>query len=151
MMSSAVNPTCIHSTIEFVCTLTFQVGMANGQFINMYLEAYRTFDSNCWPCNSVINANYIALVFPHLIQVEDSTFNRPGMQEGHAMYGETYYNYTTNYCIHMYGENKYMIPSNEKELRGYNCTLGRVMRHVLYGSPQLLDTRNVTNGIRHAH
>ena len=125
--------------------------MANGQFINMYLEAYKSFDDTCWMCNSVKNANKLARVFPHLIHVENTTFNRPGFKEGDAMYGDKYYNYTANYCIHMYGEYKYVIPSNEEELRGYNCTLGRVMRHVLYGSPQLLDTRNVTNGIQNAH
>ena len=64
------------------------------------------------------------------------------------MYGRKVYNYRDNYSIHPYNtHNTHYIPSNEQEVRGYNCTLGRVMRLVLYGNPRLIDKHNVTYGI----
>ena len=90
----------------------------------------------------------LAAAFPHHIHVEESAFTHPTYQAEQQMYGTQFYNYTNNYSIHLYIQAKqHFIPGNEEELRGYNCTLGRVMRDVLYGSPQLLDSEHVKVGI----
>ena len=74
----------------------------------------------------------------------ESLFN----SDDEAMYGRTVYNYSNSYSIHPFNTNKnHYIPSDEQEVKGYNCTLGRVMRLVLYGNPELIDKPNVTYGI----
>ena len=91
-------------------------------------------------------AHRLANIYPHLIHVEKTAFTNPYYKMNSQMYGPKYYNYSNNYSVHVYCEKFFFIPSNEDELRGYNCTLGNIMRHVLYGSPQLLDFEHVRNG-----
>ena len=112
------------------------------------MDSYKTFDNKCWGCNSVVMANKLAAAFPHHIHVEETSFTHPTYQTDQQMYGTTFYNYTNNYSVHIYNQKKnHFIPGNEEELRGYNCTLGRVMRYVLYGNPQLLDSEHVKIGM----
>ena len=126
----------------------FQVGMANAKFLDIWMDSYKTFNSNCWGCNSVTMAHRLAEIFPHNIYVEETAFTNPTYSNDKAMYGSAVYNYTKNYSIHIYNHfDNHFIPSNEEELRGYNCTLGRVMRDVLYGSPELLDKEHVRIGL----
>ena len=89
----------------------------------------------------------LAEAFPHLIHIEETSFIQPDYHHHDQMYGDKYYDYSNNYCVHLYSEKNFFIPANEEELQGYNCTLGRIMRDVLYGDPQLRDTVNVRNGL----
>ena len=125
------------------------MGKPNAKFVELWLESYKTFHSDCLGCNSVLMTHKLAEIFPHHIHVEATSFTNPTWMDMPAMYGTKLYNYTNNYAIHMYGEKNYFIPENEEELAGYNCTLGKVMRHVLYGSPKLLDTVHIKNGMKH--
>ena len=57
------------------------------------------------------------------------------------------YNYSRSYSMHIYNQaTKHYIPYNEDELARYNCTLGKAMRQILYGSPELLNKTNTRNG-----
>ena len=124
----------------------FQVGKPHSRFLEMWFEAYNTFDSTHRGANSVLMAHKLSLIFPHLINVEPSAFTHPMFNMNDYMYGPKPYDYTKNYAVHIYCDSWYFIPSNEEELKGLNCTIGNIMRHVLYGSPKLLDTKNAKNG-----
>ena len=127
---------------------SLQVGKENGTFINLWMESYNTYTNTCWGCNSVLMANKLAIRYPHLVHIALKSLVNPNYNQNDQMYGSKYYNYTSNYAVHIFSEHHYFIPSNEEELKGYNCTLGRIMRHVLYGKSDLLDTKNVRNGIK---
>ena len=123
------------------------MGTSNAKFLEIWMDSYRNFRNSCWGCNSVLMASKLAELFPHHIHVELKSFTHPTYSAFNAMYGTKVYNFTNNYSIHIYNHYKqHVIPSNEEELRGYNCTLGNVMRYVLYGCPDLLETENVWNG-----
>ena len=114
--------------------------------LDIYIQSYETFNNECWGCNSVHMLYKLASIFPHLIRIEPRAFNYPHPATiNDILYGTTPYNYSDNYSIHIWGEGYYFIPTNEEELRGYNCTMGNVMREVLYGGPKLLDEVNVRN------
>ena len=91
-------------------------------------------------------ASRLGRLFPHLIHLEEKHFVHPTWGDPEAMYGKKWYNYTLNYSIHPYFWKMHVRPNNEEELEGYNCTLGRVMRLVLYGNPELINTTYVRNG-----
>ena len=111
------------------------------------MDSYKSFDGKCWGCNSVVNANKLAAIFPHHVRIEETSLIHPTFQNDAAMYGSKVYNYSNNYSVHIYNQfQNHFIPQNEKELEGYNCTLGRIMRHVLYGNPELIDKIHVRNG-----
>ena len=108
------------------------------------MESYGTYNPAHWSHNSVLMCHRLAAIFPHLVHIEPESFNHPTWQHPEQFYRE-HYNYTNNYSVHIYWRDSHFIPSNEEELEGYNCTLGDVMRYVLYGKPQLR-SNVTTNG-----
>ena len=88
-------------------------------------------------------------MFPHLVHIEETSFNHPVMTHVGQLYNrDGEYNFTNNYSIHLYKKQNHFIPTNVEELQGYNCTVGNVMRYVLYGSPALR-SRKTTYGYLH--
>ena len=85
-------------------------------------------------------ANKLSLTYPHLVHIEAESFTHPTFKESGYLYFK-HYNYTNNYSIHLYYKSNHYFPHNESELAGYDCTVGDVMREVLYGSPHLRSTR----------
>ena len=114
------------------------------------METYNTYTNTRLGCNSVL-INKLAIRYPHLVHIALKSLVYPTYNQNDQMYGSKYYNYTSNYAVHIFRRDHYFIPSNEEDLKGYNCTLGRIMRYVLYGKSDLLDTKNVRNGIRNIH
>ena len=112
--------------------------------MEIWIESYGTYHPKHWSQNSVLMANRLATIFPHLIHIEPESFNHPTWQHPDQFYRK-HYDYTNNYSVHIYWKETNFIPSDEEELQGYDCTLGDVMRQVLYGSPKLR-SNVTTNG-----
>lgn len=125
--------------------LYLQVGMPGASFLNAWLASYENYNPRVWGGNSVVMALKLAQKYPSDIHVEPGTFTDPNYHHNKDMYAK-HYNFSNNYCIHIFSENRHFIPSTEEELAGYDCTLGDVMRYVLYGSTKLL-SNNTRNGI----
>ena len=110
-------------------------------FLRMWLENYRNYDPSSWGGNSVLFSNSLHKLYPHLVHVEETRLVRPNSRELAYLYGadNKFYNWTQSYSMHIYGETKgYKLPKTPEQLKGYNNTLGQVMRHIYFGSPDLL-------------
>ena len=123
---------------------TCQVAAPHSQFVDAWIESYMSYIPNNWSWNSVLMANKLSEIFPHLIHIEETSFNHPIWSHPRQLY-IFHYNYTNNYSVHMFYKDKHYIPRNVDELAGYNCTLGDIMREVLYGNPKLRSNAT-TNG-----
>lgn len=119
------------------------MGQPGTTFLNEWIASYSDYNPRRFGKNSVKMAYKLAQQHPNDIHVEPGTFTNPNWQHTDQLYA-SHYNFSNNYSIHIYSENRFYIPSTEEELAGYDCTLGDVMRYVLYGSTTLLsnDTRN---------
>ena len=112
--------------------------------MKIWIESYGTYHPKDWSGNSVLMADRLANIFPHLIHIERESFVHPTWEHPEEFYKQ-HYNYTNHYSVHMYWKDRHFIPHDEKELEGYDCTLGDVMRQTLYGSPKLR-SNVITNG-----
>ena len=108
-------------------------------FLRIWLENYRKYNPKSWGGNSVVKGSTLEKLFPHLVHVEEQSLLHPSWQETHMMYSRIrHYNWTENYCIHIYYENHFKIPKTPEQLKSYDNTLGKVMRHIYYGNSSLI-------------
>ena len=92
-------------------------------------------------------AHKLAALFPHLVHIEQKSFNFPSWLTPEELY-QTNYDLSRNYALHLFFKDLYYIPDNFDDLDGYNCTVGSALRLVLYGSEALKRTNNITEGFR---
>ena len=73
------------------------------------------------------------LLFPHLGHVEPDHLLRPGWKDKGLLYRThgKYYDWSHSYTIHMFAENKFKVPKNPAQLKGYDNTLGQVNLHTI--------------------
>ena len=90
-------------------------------------------------------AHSLSKTFPHLVHIEETSFNHPTWQHLDDLYRNNY-NFSDNYSLHLYFKKVYYIPDNTEDLDGYNCTVGSAMRMVLYDNPSLRRETNITVG-----
>ena len=128
-----------------MCLYIYQIGQPDSWFLNAWISSYSTYKPREWGTNSVIMAYTISTRYPDQIHVEPGTFVFPNFVHNLEMYAR-HYKFSDNYCIHIYGESEFYVPQSEAQLAGYDCTLGDVMRYVLYGSSRLR-SNNTRNGI----
>ena len=109
-------------------------------FLRMWLENYRNYAPSVWGQNSVTFGHRLYQLFPHLVHVEPDNLLRPGWKETDLLYSThgKYYDWSRSYTIHVFGEHKFKVPKNPEQLKGYDNTLGQVMRYIYFGSPKLL-------------
>ncbi|KAK2188916.1 hypothetical protein NP493_119g01005 [Ridgeia piscesae] len=108
-------------------------------FLRIWLENYRNYNPKSWGGNSVAKGSTLGKLFPHLVHVEEQSLLHPSWQESPLMFSHRrHYNWTENYCIHIYFENHHKIPKIPEQLKSYDNTLGQVMRHIYYGNSSLI-------------
>lgn len=109
-------------------------------FLRLWLENYRNYDRSDWGGNSVRFSNSLQKLFPHLVHVELNNMLRPNYLELEYLYGinNKFFDWSKSYSMHIYGENRYRVPETPEQLKGFNSTLGQVMRYIYFGSSDLL-------------
>ena len=110
-------------------------------FLRLWLENYRNYKRGSWIGNSVLFSSLLQQLYPHLAHVELHRLLGPNYQQWMKyMYGidNNVFDWSKSLSIHIFGENKYRVPRTPEQLKGFNCTLGQVMRYIYFGSPNLL-------------
>ena len=109
-------------------------------FLRLWLENYRNYKPGIWLVNSVLFSNLLQQLYPHLVHVELDRLLGPRYLRLIYMYGieNKFFDWSKSFSIHIFGENQYRVPGTPEQLKGFNCTLGQVMRYIYFGSPNLL-------------
>ena len=109
-------------------------------FLRMWLENYHNYVPRIWGYNSVTVGYLLYKLFPHLVHVEKEHLLRPTWKETDLIYSihNKSYNWSQNYSFHVSAENRFKVPKTPEQLKGYNNTLGQVMRYIYFGNPKLL-------------
>ena len=109
-------------------------------FLRLWLENYRNYNRYIWGGNSVLFSNLLHKLYPHLVHVELDRLLGPSYLQLKYMYGidNNFFDWSKSLSIHIFGENTYRVPGTPEQLKGFNCTLGQVMRYIYFGSPNLL-------------
>ena len=109
-------------------------------FLRLWLENYRNYKRGSWGGNSVIISSLLQKLYPHLVHVEFDRLLGPKYLRLIYMYGidNKFFDWSKSLSIHIYGEKKYRVPATPEQLKGFNSTLGQVMRYIYFGSPNLL-------------
>ena len=119
------------------------IAQKNALFLRLWKENYKNYKPAIWGHNSVTFGRKLFLLFPHLVHVEKEHLLQPTWKEVHLLYslrGE-FYNWSQSYSVHVSGEGKYRVPRTVEQLKGYNNTLGEVMRYIYFGSRKLLPVK----------
>ena len=109
-------------------------------FLRLWLENYRNYKRGSWNVNSVLFSSLLQQIYPHLVHVEQERLLGPRYRRLKYMYGidKKFFDWSKSLSIHIYGEGKYRVPRTPEQLKGFNSTLGQVMRYIYFGSPNLL-------------
>ena len=109
-------------------------------FLRLWLENYRNYKRGSWSGNSVLFSNLLQQLYPHLVHVEQDRLLGPRYLQLTYMYGldDKFFDWSKSLSIHIFGEDKYRVPGTPEQLKGFNSTLGQVMRYIYFGSPNLL-------------
>ena len=109
-------------------------------FLRLWLENYRNYKPGSWNGNSVVFSNLLQQLYPHLVHVEQVRLLGPTCLQTIYLYGidNKFFDWSKCLSIHIFGENHYRVPRKPEQLKGFNSTLGQVMRYIYFGSPNLL-------------
>ena len=109
-------------------------------FLRLWLENYRNYNRDIFGGNSVVFSNLLQKLYPHLVYVELDSLLGPTYRQLEYMYGinNKFFDWSKSLSIHIFGENQYRVPGTPEQLKGFNSTLGQVMRYIYFGSPNLL-------------
>ena len=112
-------------------------------FLRMWLENYHSYVPGVWGLNSVTFGHRLYELFPHLVHVEREHLLRPTWKETDLIYSThgKYYDWRHSYTFHVSAEGRFKVPENPEQLKGYDNTLGQVMRYIYFGSPKLLPVK----------
>ena len=114
------------------------VGRQAAPFARVWLETYRAYDPHSWARHSTHTPHTLHALLPHLAHVEERSLVRPSWRELDAIY-RGHYDWTGNYCLHVYLGERFAVPRSVRQMNVYDCTLGEVMRYIYHGSPRLLN------------
>ena len=101
------------------------------------LTIHHSFQPKRYIWNSSLKSFNLSRDYPHLVHIETQSLTRPFFSTSIELYIRNNYNINWNYAFHLYGKTLRLIPKNEEDLQGYDCTLGKVMRMALYGDTAL--------------
>lgn len=103
-------------------------------FLHLLLEQYWSYagEKEEWATQSVHNVHKLALIYRHLIHVEERSLNRPNWLERAQIYEGNYDWKNENYAIHLWLRlwPKEKVPSNWEDLTHVNTTIGLIARHI---------------------
>ena len=75
-------------------------------------------------------AHNIAHILPSLIHIENTSLVFPNPPNAHLLY-QKHYDWSKNYCIHLYLREHYKIAKTPKELNKFQKnTVGEIMRFI---------------------
>ena len=110
-------------------------------FIQIWLEAYITFNPSQWGEHSVIMAQNLFSLFPHLVHVEESKLLTPPYGERYVLFKSGAFDWKNNYAVHVWKKPGTIpshiletIPSHPREMQSLNNSLGDIMRF-MYSTP----------------
>ena len=109
-------------------------------FLRLLLEQYHTYLGSYegWNRKSVVNANILAGLYPHLVHVEETTLNRPNWKEMDQIY-DGWYNWTQNYAVHLWvrlwpDEKR---PNGVEDILTKKTTFAELARLAIFGSHEV--------------
>jgi len=119
-------------------------------FLRLLLEQYHSYlgPTEYWAVKSVLNADKLARLYPHLVHVEETTLDRPNWEEMDQIY-DGKYNWTSNYAVHLWIRlwPQEKRPNGVEDILTKNTTLGEIARLAMFGEHEIRD--NVTNVTSH--
>ena len=107
------------------------VARRGAAFLRVWLETYHDFHPEAWAHNSVLMTARLAKLLPHLLHIEEKSLLHPTWQNLSLMFRGHYPWRENNYAMHIWARLR-KVPTNATQIKTLNCTLGEVMRHVLY-------------------
>ncbi len=105
------------------------VSRRGAPFLRVWLESYRAYQPQVWVGNSVYVPYTIASILPHLIHIENKTMVHPTYKQLDLLY-RTHYDWSNNYCIHLYEWRSHRLPKSHRELKYARGTAAEVMRYI---------------------
>ena len=105
-------------------------------FLRLLLEQYHSYlgSKEVWAVKSVVNADKLANLYPHLVHVEETTLNRPNWVERAQIY-DGRYNWTQNYAVHLWIRlwPKEKRPTGVESILTKNTTFAELARLAIFG------------------
>ena len=99
-------------------------------FLRVWMDVYRNYQTDKWLANSNLMAHNIALILPGLIHIENSSLVFPNPPNADLLYLK-HYDWSKNYCIHLYLREQYKIAQTPEELVKFRTnTVGEIMRFI---------------------
>lgn len=119
------------------------MGSGRNEFSRLWLESYGTYYFENWLKNSIYIPRTLSNIFPHRVHLDKKLLFYLSKEQ---LYQQSL-NVTGYYAIHLHLKLIYYIPNSLEDLDGYNCTVGNVMRTVLYNNSDLRSNK-VTKGYK---
>src|SRR6218665_987293 len=132
----------------FVIGRETSYGLCNGimvaergaPFLRLLLEQYHSYlgPKEGWAVKSVLNADKLARLYPHLVHVEGTTLDRPNFEEKAQIY-DGKYNWTKNYAVHLWIRLRPQEkrPNGVEDILMKNTTLGELARLAMFGTHEI--------------
>ncbi len=113
-------------------------------WLNAYLDDYRITE---WAYNTGKVPFNLARRYPHLVNVEKTSLNRPNFKELDKIWGPNSFDWQMNYAVHIwYRLWKDMSPyykgvePNSENIKTWNATFGEMARSILYGTRDFISS-----------
>ncbi|CAF1268426.1 unnamed protein product [Didymodactylos carnosus] len=111
------------------------ISQPNSIFLKRLLDAYQSFNQNCWACHSVQVPRQLSLIYQSEVTILPSeTFFRPYWSETKQLYVYNNYNFTKNYACHLWSkltDKKYLQSLTPHTALTLNSTFGRMLRYAI--------------------
>jgi hypothetical protein len=118
------------------------VARRGAPFLSLWLDAYHSYKGRAEPWGELATGvpHKLAVTYPHLIHVEETSINRPNWKESEVR--QLYlghYDWTGNYAVHVWQHDlpPAAPPERPGDVDGLDSTLGEICRLILYGSMDL--------------
>lgn len=112
------------------------VAQKGAPFLRLMLEQYRSYKgmTEQWAEKSVENTQRLKELFPHLVHVEEASFNRPNWDEKAHIYHFNY-DWSENYAMHLWirAWPEVLRPSGFEDVLTLDSTLGEMARSIVFG------------------
>ena len=120
------------------------VAERDAPFLRLILEQYHSYQGSNeeWAGKSVYSPHKLALLYPHLVHVEETTLNRPNWKEKDQIY-DGRYNWKNNYAVHLWMRTwpKEKRPNGVEDILTKKTTFAELARLAIFGS---YEVRNIT-------
>ncbi|XP_077999694.1 uncharacterized protein LOC144452471 [Glandiceps talaboti] len=138
---------------DFVMGRESEVSLNNGiilarndsAFLRWYYKGYKFYNRTCWTCDSILYPNALAIQYPRLIHIEETSLVKPVWNNSWQIFKGHYEWWQDHYTIHTFIRNFYKFPENigkeinytPENIKSLNTAFGEICRFVYYGNKSL--------------